>query len=349
MFYPRSKLLLLILAFVLLLSSFQTAAAAEDETLYLAIGDSITEGTGMTSEEDIFVSQLSSQLKDTKNNLVTYNLGKKGYTVSDTIKCIQTPENEKLLKQADYITITAGGNDVLSLAAEAAKAITSKDYSKAKKIPKVMKSETTAKLMLSYMNTDEIQSKISDFTTTFANKLHSLLNAIKEKNNHGTIMIQTVYNPASGSEYTSLSECVDTVIVKINAIIKEEVSEREDENIKLLDTYTLFKNQSDNYVRINEDDIHPTKEGHTLIAKGLYDLITTGSVNYQALTKTDNETSDVISDAAQATNSQNDANNEETEEAKAEQGRVRFLTWAGLSFVAGLIFYLLFKTRKNMV
>ena len=242
--------------------------------IYLAIGDSITKGVGMSDPADCFVSQLSDQLKESYPNLVTYNLGKKGDTISDTLTLISDPSNLPLLQQATIDSLTTGGNDVLALATAAAKSITSTDYTNADKIPSMVKKESTAKLILHYLKTDQAQKELSKFIDAFADEYHQLLTYIQQENPNCTIITQSIYNPISANDYPSLAQCVDLVLQPINECLREETLNTNQQKTLYLDTYTLFHSNTNLYIRTSEDDIHPTKEGHHLIATELSQMLT---------------------------------------------------------------------------
>ena len=283
--------------FIFIVTTFITCSShpffittATKETTYLGIGDSITKGCGLENEDDCFVSQLGTQLEQTIPNLKTYNLGKKGDTTSDILARIQKPEQLALLKQADYITVTAGGNDILALAVSTAEAFTKKDYSNADKIPSMVKKESIAKLLLSYLNTSQGQQQLSSFTNSFAKEYHKLLQYIRTQNPHCTIVTQSIYNPISEEDYTSLAKCIDIVVTPVNEMIREEILSSNDNRLLFLDTYTLFHDNTNLYVRTSEDDIHPSKQGHTMIANRICQMLTSKE--------------DVLSDNISATNSQ---------------------------------------------
>lgn len=248
--------------------------AAKTVPTYVAIGDSITQGTGMKEKENCFVNQFTKLLQDDIPELTSYNYGKQGDTITDTLtKVREDKELRKRLSNAAYISITTGGNDILKIASDTAKNITHTNYRKAKKIPKYIKNENVAKMILLYLQKGSTKEKLNDFLNTFTENYHALLEELIALNPNAIILNQTIYNPASGSEYESLAQAIDYVTVKMNAVISDEVYEQDSERILLTDTYALFKNQAPRYVRIMKDDIHPTKEGHQLIADSLYETL----------------------------------------------------------------------------
>jgi lysophospholipase L1-like esterase len=245
-------------------------------------------------------------------------------------------DTQKLLADADFVTLTSGGNDVLGLAAAAAQTLTGKDYKKVSKIPAIVKNETVAKSLLKYLNDESVQAQLDEFLTSFANEYDTLLKQLRTASPNAIILVQTVYNPVSGSSYTALSDCIDTVMLRLNSIIRETVAEQMDDNILLVDIEKAFAGQSETYIRINEDDIHPTKEGHTAIAQALLNALasketsTAVSASADAITNaTANDSTPALSNNTKATNS--------------EDGRIRFLTWFGSAFLVGIAVFLLMR------
>ncbi|MDC0752947.1 SGNH/GDSL hydrolase family protein [Enterococcus innesii] len=85
---------------------------------YLALGDSLTEGVGDETARGGFVPILAGDLEDRYdlNNLVTKNYGVAGERSDQILKRVKNDEDLRQdLSQADLITLTVGGNDVLKV------------------------------------------------------------------------------------------------------------------------------------------------------------------------------------------------------------------------------------------
>lgn len=82
---------------------------------YVAIGDSLTQGVGDTSNQGGFVPLLSNLLEADYNFQVTSrNFGVAGNTSNQILKRMQDEsEIQNSLKQANLMTLTVGGNDVM--------------------------------------------------------------------------------------------------------------------------------------------------------------------------------------------------------------------------------------------
>ena len=85
---------------------------------YLALGDSLTEGVGDETARGGFVPILAGDLEDRYDlsNLVTKNYGVAGERSDQILKRVKNDEDLRQdLSQADLITLTVGGNDVLKV------------------------------------------------------------------------------------------------------------------------------------------------------------------------------------------------------------------------------------------
>lgn len=84
---------------------------------YVAVGDSLTEGVGDTTNQGGFVPLLSQAMTDTYNYQVTFsNYGISGNTSQQILSRMTKQEAiQKSLAKADMMTLTVGGNDVMAV------------------------------------------------------------------------------------------------------------------------------------------------------------------------------------------------------------------------------------------
>lgn len=82
---------------------------------YVALGDSLTEGVGDSTDEGGFVPLLARQIEAVDKRKVNYqNFGKAGDTSTQIYtRLIKQKKIQTALKSADIITITVGGNDLM--------------------------------------------------------------------------------------------------------------------------------------------------------------------------------------------------------------------------------------------
>lgn len=78
----------------------------------VALGDSLTRGTGDETGEG-YVGYLSKEIqKTTKAKVVTSNLGVNGMQSPELLEYIKSPDVQKEIKSAHLITLSIGGNDL---------------------------------------------------------------------------------------------------------------------------------------------------------------------------------------------------------------------------------------------
>ena len=119
-----ASLLLFIVIFSVLIPKSDTELTKKDFLAqeatpfhYVAIGDSLTEGVGDTTNQGGFVPLLAQSLTDTYDYQVTdSNYGVPGNTSKQILQRMQEKTDiQKSLVKADMMTLTVGGNDVMAV------------------------------------------------------------------------------------------------------------------------------------------------------------------------------------------------------------------------------------------
>ena len=119
-----ASLLLFIVIFSVLIPKSDTELTKKDFLAqeatpfhYVAIGDSLTEGVGDTTNQGGFVPLLVQSLTDTYDYQVTdSNYGVSGNTSKQILQRMQEKTDiQKSLVKADMMTLTVGGNDVMAV------------------------------------------------------------------------------------------------------------------------------------------------------------------------------------------------------------------------------------------
>ncbi|GAX90618.1 GDSL-type esterase/lipase family protein [Effusibacillus lacus] len=88
-------------------------AQVEGDYRLVALGDSLTRGTGDETGQG-FVGNLTAELqKLTKHQVVATNLGINGMKAPELLPYIQSPEVQQEIKTAHLITLSIGGNDLV--------------------------------------------------------------------------------------------------------------------------------------------------------------------------------------------------------------------------------------------
>ena len=277
-----STLLALCLALSLLPAS--ALAAGGEQKSYVALGDSITTGYGL-DEAQSFAEQIAEQEGYTLND----SLASDGATSTDLLEVVKSEANADTLKNADLITVTIGGNDLMDalyayLAEEYNKQnsdtpITAEDVKASlagtpSEIPQVAMLSFAASKIPVFPNSPAANTALS----TFATKFSSIISAIKGNNSSAEIIVINQYNPYSRLSTGNLLDlsAIDTAVRALNTVIS---SSAESAGYTVADVYTKFKEAESNPCNASVSpsinlDFHPNATGHGLIADTISALLT---------------------------------------------------------------------------
>lgn len=222
---------------------------------YVAIGDSLTEGVGDTTNQGGFIPLLSNNLTATYGYTIdSQNYGIAGNTSKQILKRVQ--ENKEIqnhLKEADLMTLTVGGNDVTGVIR---KNLTNLDVSTFKK-PAV----------------------------AYQNRLRSIIELARENNKHLPIYILGIYNPfyLNFPEVTEMQTVVDNwnkatekvtkeytnvYFVPINDLLYKGIDGQEGIVQRSGDQLTII-----NDALFADDLFHPNNTGYQLMSEAVTEAI----------------------------------------------------------------------------
>ncbi|MCD8151542.1 MAG: InlB B-repeat-containing protein [Clostridiales bacterium] len=277
------KLWSLILTAVLCIGLLPTTAFAAQEstdTVYLALGDSITYGTGLGTGESSFVSLFASYLG--AENTVT-NEGQEGWTTKNLLAALQAGEYDSEIAAADVITITIGGNDMMSafygFLAAAYNADKSETYKiTADDVQAVLKdssvNSTLALQLLTVLNslTVNVLNNYLAFATSvsdFVSNINSIAAEIKAVNGDAVILIANQYNPYQWIGNTNVSALFSAGISAFNL----ELSSRQTSDYTIADVASAFAGSATSLTNASgtDYDFHPNAVGHKKIASVMTD------------------------------------------------------------------------------
>jgi lysophospholipase L1-like esterase len=200
----------------------------------VAIGDSLTRGTGDTEGKG-YVGYLKSNLeKKTKQEIALTNLGIKGLTSSQLATQIKEDEIQRQINHADVILITIGGNDLFRGGQGLAD----------------LRPET-----------------LEPIEAAYDQNLNSILSGIRARNENADIFLVGLYNPfieLENAEQTSK-------IVRGWNYKSAEITARYPKTV-FVPTFDLFQLNVNDY--LFTDQFHPNIKGYQIIAERVAALIT---------------------------------------------------------------------------
>ncbi|MCZ0755909.1 SGNH/GDSL hydrolase family protein [Anoxybacillus sp. J5B_2022] len=212
-----------------------TEAKTNDRTLHLvALGDSLTRGTGDETGKG-YVGYLVDELRTkTKQPLQLTNLAIKGLRSAELVQQLRQPEVERQLKQADFVFMTIGGNDLF----QGGEALRNLSF-----------------------------ARIQQTKAMYLRNLETIFRTIRAVNPHAVVFYISLYNP-----FKQLNNGKTTSeIVRQWNYDSAEVAARYP-NIIAVPTYDLFELHVNEY--LYSDQFHPNKEGYKLIGERVASLIT---------------------------------------------------------------------------
>lgn len=258
----------IILVVGLLTVLFQTNSSNDKEKTEMkkesihivAIGDSLTEGVGDTTNSGGYVPLVANLLEETDNykKITTSNYGKSGDR-SDQILA-RFNENKAMqedVEGADIVVLTVGGNDII---------------------------QTFKQNFLTIAEDSFIAPR-----ETYEENLRMLFTAIKEVNPESELYIFGIYNPYS-AYFPEITE-MQTILKEWNNQTQEVVNEtenatfvsiadlfdqtliQEEKEEPLIDGTDQKRSEVKNPYLYEEDLFHPNEAGYELMAETLFQAI----------------------------------------------------------------------------
>ena len=217
---------------------------------YIAIGDEIS----LDSRESYdvkYVSLIKEFLYSLNENLEYYNLSEKGINSSDLLNIIEN--NKKKIKDADLITISIGGNNILNSVL--------KNLNIDKELIKNYNEEEFDSIISKHLNSENIKNEILNEINNFSKDFLTIIEEIKSLAPKARIYVNKVYNP--------INKNVDTYNFfenKINLI--NEIILKHNNNYKILGSYQEVSNDNVLNFKIEENEIklQLNKVEHAMIA-----------------------------------------------------------------------------------
>ncbi|MEB6549559.1 SGNH/GDSL hydrolase family protein [Heyndrickxia sporothermodurans] len=199
-----------------------------------ALGDSLTRGTG-DPEGKGYVGYLIDGLENKANKkLLLTNSAIKGQTSKQLLSQIKQSEIQRQIKQADFILLTIGGNDLF----QGGEALMNLDLNKEKKVEQ-----------------------------QYLKNLKSIYSTLRSINKKATIFHIGLYNPFMKMEQSKLTS---EIVRQWNYDSAELAADYKE--IVYVPTFDLFELNTNDY--LFNDKFHPNAAGYQLIAERVASLIT---------------------------------------------------------------------------
>lgn len=264
-----------LLSSLTLLSSFSLPANAKTEYKQVTVdvppkivflGDSIATGYGLDGYKEgkencnSYANQLAKKynaILDGKCETSSENLAIDGQTSTELLDALKSGEYDDVLKNADAIVVSIGGNDLLSVL-----------WNQFRFDNKISDNPDTdeknfdwSKLFSSLFNMNE---QIDQRITVFDSNISQIAKTIKTKT-YANLVIQTLYNPFDSFE--QVKQIQSFLAEKIKSLNDCIISHKNDDDASysVADVYSEFYGKGNELTRIQSMDIHPNQNGHNVI------------------------------------------------------------------------------------
>ncbi|GEQ33439.1 GDSL-type esterase/lipase family protein [Marinilactibacillus psychrotolerans] len=233
----------------------------------VAIGDSLTEGVGDSTKRGGYVPLVAEQLRSNPmvSSVETQNYGHAGDTTKQLLALLEEEETvQSALSQADIITLTIGGNDIVN-------------------------------------NLDKVglNGSLKDFESTiqsYEKNVNIIFSTLKELNSEAIIYIYGLYNPYHYyfNEFSQLQKVFDTWNSRTKQLAEDtenvnfveidsrfnpaEFSSEPENSSETVEDVSELEDENHPYL-YKEDLFHPNDRGYQIMADTLYDLMETDLKN----------------------------------------------------------------------
>ena len=291
-----SKVLPLILALAFLFCVLPAHSAAAGEPKYVAFGDSIAFGFGLSSiETQCYTNLVASGVGVSLTNYAVN--GMKSGGLLNTLTAM-TPDSEAAKKAAEaaVITVSIGSNDLLGTL--------SSIFNNALAANGGKLDEAAYTMLEADLTGAESISRFLSGIDAYRENLPKIYARLRELNPGAQIIMTEFYNPYYGVMLGSFdfAALCDTFIVSMNQVL---IKGAETMDYDIAEIYTTFNMEGLTCVNdaATPFDPHPNSEGHSVIAMAVLEKIDYDSLAVFA------EAAGTETESAQATESASDSEN----------------------------------------
>lgn len=307
------KTLIFILAAVILLSTLTSFVCAADKPVYVALGDSIAFGYGLSKPDTEGFTHLLSDSLGTQ----LYNYAVNGMTSGGLYSYLtglsEGSNDYKNLQAASFVTVTIGSNDLLGRL--------NSIWSQAMQAAGGQLNEAAFAILEASLTADSADASFSAGIAEYGDKLPKICEWLKAVNPNAQIIMTRFYNPYYGVILGSFdfSSMCDSYITRMNDVLDEGAKIY---GYTIADSYTPF-NASD---MTNVDmaggnfDPHPNTSGHIAIFKAVEAVADKAAITASAEPET--TIAETETEATAETEAQTEAQTEAAQPSSAGSGSV---------------------------
>ena len=296
------KIISLIVILAILISYIMpgtTKAAPKQFTKYLALGDSIAYGYGLSNKDtESYSAIVKSKYNIPDSNF--QNMAVSGMTCAEFYQEIQKDNYTQAIKNVDLISVSIGSNEILELATSALSDITGIPANDPAFLEKVQKAFINASVtekarmlaaIYSFFTSEETKVKIDEGVSSYETNWRNSVNYIKSINPDVTLIATEFYNPyyeLSLGSYDLGGFC-DEPIRRLNTILHNQSNNEQEYRIAKI--YDSFNTTNPRITNVNISltafnlDPHPNKTGHSVIATKIMDVLLTIEETKKDITK----------------------------------------------------------------
>lgn len=265
-------------------------AQSENGTSYVALGDSISSGYGLEEDTLSFAQQVAQD-----NGLELTNLAQDGETATSLLDKLQTDQVSEAVAQANIMTITVGGNDLMN----ALYAYLTDAYNQRNPENPTTQEDMKNAVMggdmgvltfalevgPGFSNSEQATQALADFHAHLTQIVLNIraenpqvqLVVVEQYNPYSYLLKELSKNPIFASSAQSLCAAFGAGVADINNVIAAVAQQQECWVAKVYDAFETAQENPCNAsvsvpVKLNLD-FHPNEYGHALIAQQVTELL----------------------------------------------------------------------------
>jgi lysophospholipase L1-like esterase len=207
---------------------------AEKQTIKIvALGDSLTKGVGDEAGKG-YAGYLKEKLEKNGRKVVMQNFGVSGLESGELLKSVQSPGMQAVLREADAVVISIGGNDLTHSVGDFGRIFDPKGLD---------------------------EQKLRQTQEQYTNNLEGILQVIRKQNQQAPVLMFGLFNPFEG--LIQDTERLNRHLIDWNANLTKVVQSHP--GMKVVPTFDLFQGNVKELLSV--DHFHPNGSGYERMAE----------------------------------------------------------------------------------